>query len=329
MPEKPPFDAWSLREAAEALLLVSAALDTGLLGALGHERHDAELAHSLGLDARAVSICLGALEELGVVERGPGGFRLTTFGRSRFVDAGSRRYVGRDLSLWRAGLPGWLFLDEVLRSGTCVPESSSPEFRERLYRSLDAKPRGRIERVVERVLARSPVPRPHVLDVGGGAGTYARGFLSKGCRVTLLDLAETIDHVREAHGLGRCRDLELVAGDFTAEVPAGPFEAILLADVVHDLSAAEAGALVIRLADVSVPSAVIGIADVVRGRSRRAGFFAVALLLYTRTGNTYEAAEIESWLADAGFVEPLTEDVDPDCALVTARLSKAVRRRTG
>jgi ubiquinone/menaquinone biosynthesis C-methylase UbiE len=324
-----PFDAWSLREAAEALLLVTAALETRLLQALERESTEEELADACGLDLRAVSVCLRALEEIGIVDRGARGFRPTAFGRSRFLDPTSPRYVAADLGLWRAGLRGWLFLEDVLRSGKPLAEAASPELRERLYRALDAKPSARVERLVERMLARSLVPRPHVLDVGGGVGTYARPFLARGCRVTLLDRAETIEHARQSYGLGRFRRLELVGGDFTKELPEGRFDAVLLADVIHDLSPAQAQALLARAARVCAPSGVLAVAEVLRGRSRRAAWFALTLMLYTAGGDTYSEQELTGWVLEAGFVEPETEDLDAGHALLTARRAGEASRRSG
>ena len=89
MPPAPAFDAWSLREAAEALLLVTAARESGILEEIVEiERTADEVAAARGLDARAVRVCLSALEAIGVVEtaaRRPGAYRLSDFGRSRLV----------------------------------------------------------------------------------------------------------------------------------------------------------------------------------------------------------------------------------------------------
>ena len=327
----PPFDPWSLREAAEGLLLVAAALETGLLELLERERTVEELARERGLDPRALEICLRGLEELGVVERGSRGVRLTTFGRSRFVDRASPRYVAADLPLWRDSLRGWLFLDEVLRSGRPLQGTSgdAPELQERLSRSLAAKPPERVERLVERVLARAAVREPRVLDLGGGTGVHARAFLARGCRVTLLELPAVLRHARDALGLARFRDLELVEGDLRDELPRGPFDVLLLADVLHELPPAEARSVLARAARVGAPSAVVAVADRFRGVTHGAALFAVSLLLYTEGGDAYEVGEVTGWLAEAGFSDPRVEALDSRLTLLTARLPDAGPRRSG
>jgi ubiquinone/menaquinone biosynthesis C-methylase UbiE len=313
------FDAWSLREASEALLLVTAALETGLLQSLREELTSEEAGARTALDPRAVAICLAAMEEIGVVERGSRGWRLSPFGLTRFADPASTSYQAADLPLWRSNLRGWLFLDEVLRTGTPLPEERSPEFLSSFYRSLDGKPPARVQRVVEGILTRAPRSRPHVLDVGGGSGVYARAFVDRGCRVTLLDTPETIEHVRQAFDLQRYGALKLVGGDFLAELPGGPYEAVLVADVLHTLSREDAQRLLDRVAGATKGGGVVGVVERLKGRSSGAAFFAITMLLYSAAGDAYEEAEVSAWLTRSGFKDPRTQDLDPAHALVTAR----------
>jgi hypothetical protein len=323
------FDAWSLREAAEALLLVTAAREVGLLEELARERTPEEAAEARGLDARAVGVCLAALEAIGVVERGQRGFRLSPFGRSRFADPASTSYVAGELDLWRAGLPGWLFLDEVLRSGRGLPQARGPEVEARLCRALDDKPAGRVAAVVEDTLARATPQRPRVLDLGGGSGPYARALVAAGCHVTLLDRPDVIRHVREAFGLDRIAGLDLVEGDFTAGLPAGPFDIVLCADVLHELRAAEARALLARASRVVGSEGVVGVVDLFRGRSGRAALYAVTLLLYGDGGDTHAAGDVVSWLETAGFGEARFRDLDAGRSLLTAVRGRAAPRESG
>ena len=317
-----PYDAWSLREAAQGLLLVAAAIETGILPLLLMRRRTAaEVAEELGLDGRAVRICLAALEEIGVVEReaaGSGGYALTEFGRRRFADPGSPAYAAADLPLWRASLPGWLFLAEVLRSGDPLPEDLSAGSRSALYASLDAKPAARVTTLVDRVLARSSARQARVLDVGGGSGVHARVFLARGCRVTLLDRTEAIAHVRKAFALDGLDGLELVAGDVEAGLPAGPWDVVLLADLLHDLPPDGAARLLAAAARVCGDGGVAAVADTFGDRSAGAGFLGVTLLLHTKGGEPHGAAEVERWLTEAGFAQARIEDLDPAHALITA-----------
>jgi 2-polyprenyl-3-methyl-5-hydroxy-6-metoxy-1,4-benzoquinol methylase len=328
MPGQPP-DAWSLRESAEALLLVAAALGSGLLDELARERTAEQAAAALGLDPRATRICLEALEAVGVLERRGRAFLLTSFGRSRFVDPASPSYVGGELPAWRASLPAWLFLGDVLRSGHGLPPDASPEARARLYHALDVKPEARLATVVEEILSRTDAARPRVLDAGGGSGAYARAFAARGCAVTLVDRPETIRHVREAFALDSVAGLVLVEGDLTRALPPGAFEVALLADVVHELPATAARDLLRRVGQVVVPRGVAAVVDLFRGRSPRAAFYAVTLLLHGEGADTHAAKDVVRWLEKGGFGDPRFHDLDAGRSLLTARKDDAGVRRSG
>jgi 2-polyprenyl-3-methyl-5-hydroxy-6-metoxy-1,4-benzoquinol methylase len=337
VPPAPAFDAWSLREAAEALLLVTAARESGILEEIVEiERTPAEVAAARGLDARAVRVCLSALEAIGVVEtaaRRPGAYRLSDFGRSRFLDPESRRYVAGELALWREGLRGWLFLEDVLRSGKPLPEADDPLVRASLWRALDVKPKERVTAVVDVTLARVERGRrarsPAVLDVGGGSGVFARAFVERGCRVTLLDTHETLRFARGAFGLDGVEQLTLVEGDFTAGLPPGPYDVILLADVLHGLAPQEARGLLRTVGSRLAPRGVAALVDLFRGRSARAALYAVTLLLYGEGADTHEADGVVRWLEEAGCGAARFRDLDAGRALLTAVRSPARRRGSG
>jgi SAM-dependent methyltransferase len=323
-PSEPPrtFDAWSLREAAQALLLVTAAVETGILPLLLRRAGSAAgVAAELGLDGRAVRLCLAALEEIGVVtpETPVTGTRsLTDFGRRRFADPASPSTVAADLPVWRATIPGWLFLADVLRAGEPLPVDSRSAARAALYASLDAKPPARVAALVGRVLARTAAARPRVLDVGGGSGVHARAFLARGCRVTLLERPDVLAHVRGAFDLDGGRGLDLVEGDAEAALPEGPWDVVLFADVLHELPPDRAARLLARAAAVCEPSAIAAVADTFSGRCAGAGFLGVTLLLHTRAGEPHAAADVQRWLEEAGFADARIDDLDPVHALITA-----------
>ncbi len=329
MPAAPAFDAWSLREAAEALLLVTAAREAGILEELERERTPAEVAAARGLDGRAVEVCLAALEAIGVLDRGTHGYRLSAFGSTRFVDPDSPRYVAGELALWRAGLRGWLFLEEVLRSGRPLPEEHDPLVRANLWRALDVKPKERVTAVVEATLERARTRAPRVLDVGGGSGAFARGFLARGCQVTLLDTPETIRFVRHAFGLDGLEGLTLVEGDFTAALPQGPYDTVLLADVLHGLSREGARALLGRVGRALGKGGVAAVVDLFRGRSARAALYAVTLLLYGEGADTHAGDDVVGWLGEAGCGAARFRELDAGRALLTAVRAPAGRRGSG
>lgn len=328
-----------LRDLAETTATVAAAYDAGVFRALAEEAGGAataaDVAARAGLDPRAVGILLPVLAEIGLVERDGTGadarFALTGEARRGLADPDADEFEGGGLPLWLHNLRAFTHLPDVLASGEPLEreEEDADEARASLARfmaGMAASPRARLERIVDACLARLParrrapdVRRRTVLDLGGGPGHMTRVFVERGLRGTLFDRPETIDFVAGAYGLDAVDGLELAGGDFMEDpLPDGPFDVVLISNVVHMYAAERNRELLRKVAGVTAPGGVVGVADFFRGRSRRAVRFALVMLLRTEGGNSYTEDEVGTWLARAGFEAPETVQVDEDRHLITA-----------
>ena len=328
-------DLTELRDLAETTATVAAAADAGVYRAMadiGEPTTADEVADRAGLDARAVRILLPVLVEIGLLERSGDRFTLIDSARRALAEPDADQYEAGGLPLWIHNLRAFTHLPGVLRSGEPLEreEESEDEARESLERfmaGMAAAPRERVERIVEACLDRastSPAtatddgPRT-VLDLGGGPGHMARAFAERGLRTTLFDRPETIEYVAKAYELTDVDGLELVGGDFVEDpLPEGPFDVVLISNVVHIYPPEVNRVLLRKVAAVTSPGGVVGIADFFRGRSRRAVHFALVMLLRTEGGNTYTEKEVGAWLDEAGFRSPETVRVDEDRHLITA-----------
>jgi release factor glutamine methyltransferase len=91
-------------------------------------------------------------------------------------------------------------------------------------------PRPETEIVVERALARiSGVEAPRVLDVGTGSGAIALAIADEhpGARVTALDASSDALALARENAAASGIAIELVEGDATAELPAGPWQLVV------------------------------------------------------------------------------------------------------
>ena len=318
-----------LRDLAETTATVAAACEAGVFTALADGPATArELAERADLDERAVGIVLPALAEAGTLERADSRFALTDAARRHLADPDSPDFVGGGLPLWLDGLRGFTRLPEVLRSGDPIErpepedeadrEEAEREGLEKFMAGMAAAPDARVRRIVDACLERMPDAR-RVLDLGGGPGHMARAFVERGLRATLFDRPPVVDFVGDAYGLSEVDGLELAGGDFTEDpLPDGPFDVVLVSNIVHSYAPEQNRALLDKVAGVTAPGGVVAIADFFRGRSSRAVRFALVMLLKTEGGNTYTEDEIAGWLRGAGFREPETAQVDEDRHLITA-----------
>lgn len=154
----------------------------------------------------------------------------------------------------------------MLRSGELIEsegrreDADEEEQREAIARfmaGMAAAPDERVERLVDGVLARRP-DAATALDLGGGPGHMSRAFIGRGLEVTLLDRPEVVEFVDEEYGLARVEELTTVGGDFLEDpLPRGPFDVILLSNILHMLSPEECRLLIGKAAEVARPGTVL------------------------------------------------------------------------
>ena len=172
------------------------------------------------------------------------------------------------------------------------------------------------------------VPWTHIIDIGGGSGTYTLAWLAKNKtgRATLFDLPHVIPMARaRLEKVGELARVSLVAGDFTKdELPRGADLAWVSA-IIHQQSREMNRALYARIARALVPGGRIMIRDIIMEDSRTApiggALFAINMLAVTASGGTFTLAEIRADLESAGFAD--VKQIRPDAwmsAVVSARL---------
>ncbi len=311
-----------LRDQTEATLLIAAAHEVGLFRSLCAEPADAgALAERLSLDGRATHIACEALVELGFLTVDDGAYRPTARSRAELCDSGSPGYAAGSLSHWLRSMRAWTHLDEVLHRGGPLEERPARRDEPRVARfmsAMAAAPDARTKRIVDLCLERRPGAAT-VLDLGGGPGHLSRGFVARGLAATIVDTEDVVQHVEDAYGLGAADRIEMVAADFNADpLPRGPFDVVLLSNILHIYAPERNMALAAKVAEVTAPGGVVAVAEFVRGRSGRAARFAVQMLLHTEEGDTYAEDEVVGWLEAAGFVDAHVDDLDVDRQLVTA-----------
>lgn len=312
-----------LRDEAETTVTIAAAFAAGVFRALADgPASPKDVAEGADLDTRAVGIVLAALADAGLLEEEGGRYRPTPECRRSLCDPDSDDFVGGGLPLWLSNLEGWTRLPEVLRTGEPLRSAGTVRDEESLRRfmaGMAAAPPARVEAIVDRCLERTE-GASRVLDVGGGPGHMARRFVERGLRATLFDTPETVDFVRDEYGLADVEGLELVGGDFTTDpLPDGPFDVVLLSNVLHIYGPDDNRRLVAEAVRVTAPGGVVAVQDFFRGRSSRAARFALVMLMRTDGGDTYTEDEVRNWMEKAGLSEVEVDDLDPDRQLATGR----------
>ncbi len=276
------------------ILLVDAAIESGLLACFAPPATPEDAARRAGLDPRASRIVATALHDAGYLT-GQGALRLTPAGAALAVpgDDDPAAFIALEARAIRSHLG----LAETLRTGLPQDDVSGGDraTRERFMRAMRqiAAPRAAI---TASALA-PPATGARLLDVGGAPGTYARAFAAAGWEVTVLDLPATLEigepWLREA-------GIAAVAGDATRDLPAGPWDAVYLGNVLHLFAPEVAAAVVRRAGEALVPGGLLAVQEVLGDRSPQGPGFGVGMLLTTAGGDAYPEADHRAWMEAAG-----------------------------
>ncbi len=145
------------------------------------------------------------------------------------------------------------------------------------------------------------VRQGRALDLGGGHGLYGHELATGGLAVILFDRSLCIGLAQEHYG----NTLSYIAGDFMVDELGGPYDLILLSNIIHGLSDAQVGALFPRLRSVLRPGGTLALKDMFldsTGTSpESAALFGLRMLLYTEGGRSYSVEEMRAALIEAGF----------------------------
>lgn len=299
-------DAIDWLNTAKALAVVSAWSALGLFERL---RAGPIAIAELPGDARAIATTVPVLQHIGLVTTdgrrvglSPRAERLLASGEMPTVRSLEvLRDLSRTADVLRSGGP--VRDDDGKSKGTRGGTVEDPVQTERFLDYLHRISEGPAKSTYE-WLGRELAPGSSMLDLGGGHGRYARTFADAGHTVTLFDQAQVVGIARKRHGDA----LRYLEGDFHAvDSFGGPYDLILLCNIVHSEAADANASLVTRAARSLRAGGRIAIRDMFvdehGGDPQSAVFFGMTMLFYTEHGRSPSARQAREWLEGAGLVD--------------------------
>lgn len=281
----------------QELLILGAAVKTGIIEALRKSTTCADLAEKLTLDSRAVWVVVEALADLGYVTRQGETVILSEETEKMIFDPAAPNYVGFAFMHRYNMIQHWIHLPEVLASGQPAPRERDSKntyyFMEAMRDSAQ-----KCAPAIAEFLLPHPDSKVKILDIGGGPLVYGSAFTSRGALVTVLDVPPVVQLMQEkAAGLG----ITMIPGDFNLALPPGPFDLAYLGSICHIFGETENRELFKKVSRVLVTGGRIAVADMVRGTNAFAAVFGVNMLVNTANGGTWTMDQYTEWLAEAGF----------------------------
>lgn len=289
------------------ILLTAVKLD--VFSAVGEQPKAAQdIAGRLQADPNTLSLLLNALVAMKLLTK-EGDWYGNSSTSLKHLARHSAQYVGHLLLLHDAEWNNWGKLEETIRTGRRAVDrhvfETDPELGSNVLAVLNRIGQQSGPDLATRLKLSG---RERLLDLGGGAGTNAIAF----CQVypelpaTVFDLPATLKLTEKTvKDAGLESRITLHAGDFNRDPLGGPYDVVLMSDILHyqtfqmnqDLvkrvftSLAPGGRLVIK--DRFLDAAGTGPAWTTA--------FAVHILVNTQKGSCFQAGEAMQWLSAAGF----------------------------
>lgn len=287
-----------LSDAGRAFLVDAArhaAHELGLFAALDDEpREVAALAARVAAAPGRLAALLDVLAATGAARRVDGRFARGTIPPR--PPAPPREGWGRLAAILRADRPAALGAEDEARHHAHLAAAGAETARE--------------------VAAR--LPAGSLVDLGAGAGTYARAYLERhpAARATLVDDARILALAGALPPRAAAAPGDLLA------IALPPHDVALLANVLHLYPADRCPELVRRAAAAVAPGGLVAIVEVALADDRSgpldALLFALDMAVYTG-GTVHPPRALAAFLAGAGLTAPVTTALADGMVLVTAR----------
>lgn len=267
----------------------------------------AKLAVRLKVSVRGLDILCRNLAALGLLVKKGSAYANTPLAR-RDLSRYSPGYRAEYLDLIKNHWDDFAQLTHSVRTGRPIDadQPDAPAWRRNFTWAMHHRSREQAKRVAGLVkLGKART----LLDLGGGPGTYAMAFLAAhpDLRATVADRPAALQIARKIAATHPAQArLSFMPLDFMTEPLPDSYDVVWLSNVIHIYSPAQNQALFRKIRKALNPGGRLLIQD--SFLTDPAGLypldataFALIMLLFTDTGNTYAARGVTDWLRRAGY----------------------------
>ncbi|MBU3948644.1 MAG: SAM-dependent methyltransferase [Proteobacteria bacterium] len=268
-----------------------------------------KIAEKLGGDARGVIMLLNALASMSLLIKKNEGYSNTAFSNS-FLSKESPQYLGYIIMHHHHLMASWNELDKGVITGKAVRSRASfdnPEVRENflmgmfnLAMNIAPQIAGKIDLSKKR----------HLLDLGGGPGTYAIHFClnNPSLLATIYDQKTTRPFAEKTIAkFGLSERIGFQDGDYVEKDITGTYDVAWLSHILHGEGPEDAQKIIQKAVSALEPQGMILIHEFVLNNDMDGpmfpALFSLNMLLGTEKGQSYSEKQIVEMLAAAGVME--------------------------
>ncbi len=288
--------------------IIFSALELDLFNMMGKRKWTiSQLAKQLNASHRGMEILCRNLASTGLLRKLQTGYQASKFATT-YLQQNSADYRGDYLALMQRQWEEWSRLTEVVTTGIPVDsqEPETPEYRRSFTWAMHHRSQEPAQQVAKQVSLKSA---RSFLDLGGGPGTYALAFVQNNphLQATVMDRPAALEVARTLAKQASAESrLSFQAGNFVSDKIPGTYDIVWYSNVLHIYSPSENLKVFRKIKRALKPGGRLIIQDTFlldpHGlRPLETNLFAVTMLLYTDTGNTYSLQDVRTWLQKAGL----------------------------
>ncbi len=277
-----------------------------VFSALGAEtKSAADLSAHLACGQIELTQLLNALTAMGLLIKVDGTYANTEIS-SQYLDKKAPGYLGYIIMHHHHLVDGWAQLADAVRHGGPV---EMRDFGEEQERESFLFGMHNLASANAPVLAKkiSLKGRRHLLDLGGGPGTYAIAFCLENpdLHATIFDRPGTERFARQKISLTPVANrISFVSGDFTDDPLAGPYDVAWLSQILHSNGPNTCRKLLQKTVQAMEPGGLIMIYEFFLNDTMAGplfpALFSLNMLINNGVGRSYSATEVSEMLSDAG-----------------------------
>lgn len=284
------------------------------------------LAKKLSADQRALTMLLNALTAMGLLQKKGETYANTPISAA-FLSKQSPRYIGYIIKHHYHLAESWFQLDRAVLTGRPVRTRASfsdEEWREAFLMGMFNMAMSVAPRIV-RLIDLSG--RRHLLDLGGGPGTYAIHFCqaNPGLKATVYDLVTSRPFAEKTiAGYGLTDRIQFADGDYVAEKRIrGSYDVAWLSHILHAEGPQTCRQIIRRAAETLEAGGLLIVHEFVLNNQKDGPLFptlfSLNMLVGTEGGQAYSEKEIMDMLAGAGLtdIKRIPFDSPNDSGLIT------------
>ena len=265
-----------------------------------------ETAQKIDGAVNGVERLLNALVAMELLDKTDDKFSNTPSGQE-LLDKASPKYLGHIIMHHHHLLESWSELDQAVKSGKPQRTRSSyskEEWRESFLMGMFNMAMGMAPHIVPAIDVSN---RQHLLDLGGGPGTYAIHYClaNDGLKATVYDLPTTRPFAEKTIQRFKLADrINFMDGNYLEDPVEGVYDVAWLSHILHGEGPDDCRMIIKKAVGALEPGGMIIIHDFILNNSMDGplfpALFSLNMLLGTESGQSYSEEQIIDMLVAAG-----------------------------